>query len=218
MNIQKNSKAYWSLLKIFLNNKKILIIPPLFYENRYLTDFFKKAQLFNSLFSKQRSLNPNNSSLPAYFNYITDKRLYLQVHFQSEILEKSFKILIQTKHMDMITYIRMLNKCGDSICLPLEITFKQSLLAGVFPSEWKKKILFQFTKRATNNILKIIDQFLYFQFVVKYLKDLFLMKSLSIFPLINSSLKTSLVSNPVIPASINCYQLPTKFLHLLIMG
>ena len=105
MNIQKNSKAYWSLLKIFLNNKKILIIPPLFYENRYLTDFFKKAQLFHSLFSKQRSLNPNNSSLPAYFNYITDKRLYLQVQFQSEILEKSFKILIQPKRMDMTTQV-----------------------------------------------------------------------------------------------------------------
>ena len=59
----------------------------------------------------------------------------------------------------------------------------------------KKEILFAFTERATNKILKIINQFLYFQFVVKYLKDL-------------------LVSNPVIPASTNCYQLPTKFLHL----
>ena len=31
MNTQKNSKIYWSLLEIFLNNKKIPIIPPLFY-------------------------------------------------------------------------------------------------------------------------------------------------------------------------------------------
>ena len=105
MNIQKNSKAYWSLLKIFLNNKKIVIIPPLFYDYRFLTDFLKKAHLFHIFVSKQRSLNPNNSSLPAYFNYITDKRLYLQVHFQSEILEKSFKILIQPKRMDMTTQV-----------------------------------------------------------------------------------------------------------------
>ena len=28
-NTQRSSKAYWSLLKIFLNNKKIPIIPPL---------------------------------------------------------------------------------------------------------------------------------------------------------------------------------------------
>ena len=75
MNIQKNSKVYWSLLKIFLNNKKIPIIPPLFYENRFITDFKEKAQLFNIFFSKQCSLIPNNSSLPADVNYITDKRL-----------------------------------------------------------------------------------------------------------------------------------------------
>ena len=42
MNIQKNSKLYWFLLKIFLNNKKIPIIPPLFYENRFITDFKEK--------------------------------------------------------------------------------------------------------------------------------------------------------------------------------
>ena len=40
--------------------------------------------------------------------------------------------------------------------------------------------------------IKIIDQFSYFRLMVKYLKDLFLTKSLSITPLINSSLKTSL--------------------------
>ena len=67
MNTQKNSKVYWSLLKIFLNNKKIPIIP-LFYENSFITDFKEKAQLFNIFFSKQFSLIPNNSSLPADVN------------------------------------------------------------------------------------------------------------------------------------------------------
>ena len=32
-NTQRSSKAYWSLLKIFLNNKKIPIIPPLYHKN-----------------------------------------------------------------------------------------------------------------------------------------------------------------------------------------
>ena len=75
MNTQKNFKVYWSLLKIFLNNKKIPIIPPLFYENCFITDFKEKAQLSNIFFSKQCSLIPNNSSLPADVNYTTDKRL-----------------------------------------------------------------------------------------------------------------------------------------------
>ena len=67
MNTQKNSKVYWSLLKMFLNNKKIPIIP-LFYENSFITDFKGKAQLFNIFFSKQFFLIPNNSSLPADVN------------------------------------------------------------------------------------------------------------------------------------------------------
>ena len=75
MNTQKNYKVYWSLLKIFLNYKKITIIPPLFYENRFITDFKKKAQLLNIFFPKQCSLIPNNSSLLADVNYNTDKRL-----------------------------------------------------------------------------------------------------------------------------------------------
>ena len=102
MNTQKNSKVYWSLLKLFLNGKKTPNIPPLFYENRFMTDFKEKAQLFNIFFSKQCSLIPNNSSLSADVNYITDKRLST-VNFQPKIFEKSFKILIQTKPMDMIT-------------------------------------------------------------------------------------------------------------------
>ena len=77
--------------------------------------------------------------------------------------------------------------------------------------------MFPFTKWATNKILKVSDQFLYFRFVVKYLKGLFLTKCLSVSPLINSALKTSLAFNPMIPVSTNCYQLAMKFLHLSIM-
>ena len=32
----------------------------------------------------------------------------------------------------------MLKICGDSICVPLEMIFKQALLAGLFPSERKR--------------------------------------------------------------------------------
>ena len=44
-------KAYWLGLQIFFNYKKTMIVPPLFYENRFVTDFTKKAELYNSFFS-----------------------------------------------------------------------------------------------------------------------------------------------------------------------
>ena len=62
-NTKKNSKSYWSLLKIFSNNKKIPLTTPLFHENRFITDFKEKAELFNSVFSKQCSFINNNSKL-----------------------------------------------------------------------------------------------------------------------------------------------------------
>ena len=61
INTQKSSKAYWSLLKAFLNNKKIPLIPRLFQENCFITDFKEKAELFNSFFAKQCFLIRNKS-------------------------------------------------------------------------------------------------------------------------------------------------------------
>ena len=43
--IQKSSKAYWSLLKSILNNKKIIFIPPLFHDNCFITDFKENTDI-----------------------------------------------------------------------------------------------------------------------------------------------------------------------------
>ena len=40
-------KTYWSMLKAFLNNKKIPCKPPLFHENKFITDFKEKAEFSN---------------------------------------------------------------------------------------------------------------------------------------------------------------------------
>ena len=54
-------KAYWSILKTFLNNKKIPCIPPIFHNNNYITDFKEKAQILNNFFAKQCTLVENTS-------------------------------------------------------------------------------------------------------------------------------------------------------------
>ena len=45
-------KYYWSLLKTMLNDKKVCCIPPIFQDNKFVTDFSKKADHFNSVFCK----------------------------------------------------------------------------------------------------------------------------------------------------------------------
>ena len=45
---KSNPKTYWSVLKRFLNNKKIPCIPSLIYENKLATDFRENSEIFNS--------------------------------------------------------------------------------------------------------------------------------------------------------------------------
>ena len=45
-------RTFWSILKTFLNNKKIPAIPPIFHDNKFITVFKQKAEIFNSHFSK----------------------------------------------------------------------------------------------------------------------------------------------------------------------
>ena len=44
-------KTYWSIINRFLNNKKIPIIPPVLFGGKLISDFEKKAELFNDYFT-----------------------------------------------------------------------------------------------------------------------------------------------------------------------
>ena len=89
------------------------------------------------------------------------------------------------------------------LCTVREMIFKQALLTGVFLSEWKKRNIFPNQQKSDKQNIRDYSPVFYFQFAAKHLKDLFITKCLTISPLINSSLKTSPVSNPVIPVSTN---------------
>ena len=58
-------KTYWSLLKTLLNNNKNFLY--LLQDNKHVTDFKKKAELFNLLFAKQCSKIDNSNELPLNF-------------------------------------------------------------------------------------------------------------------------------------------------------
>ena len=56
-------KTYWSILKTFLNNKKIPIIPPIFHDINLLLILNKKLKYFNSHFSRQYTPLISNSKI-----------------------------------------------------------------------------------------------------------------------------------------------------------
>ena len=79
MNPMTSLKAYWSISKTLLNYKKIPCIPPLLQDNKYATDFKKKAELFNLFFAKQCSIIDNSPELPSNFLKKTRTDLSLQL-------------------------------------------------------------------------------------------------------------------------------------------
>ena len=58
--------------------------------------------------------------------------------------------------------VHKLQICDDSICVPLEIIFKQALLTNVFPSEWEKKNCFHSQKERQPKYKKLSNIFFTF--------------------------------------------------------
>ena len=68
---RKSLKAYWPLVKTFLNNKKIPLILPLYHQGDFITNLNIKAKLSNSFFASQCSLIENDSERPSHLKYKT---------------------------------------------------------------------------------------------------------------------------------------------------
>ena len=92
--------------------------------------------------------------------------------------------------------------------------FRQALPAGVFPSEWRKGNIVLIHKKSNKQNIRNYLPVSLIPICGKIFERLILTKCLTIFMLINLLAQ---VFNPVIPVLINYYQLPTKFIHLLIM-
>ena len=108
--IPKNTTASWALLKRFLNNKKIPLIPPFLHRNVCYI-FQKKAELFNSFFAKQWSLISNSSELPLNLHFTTEKHLDT-LNFSDNDTEN------KAHEHDKIS-ICMIKICSKSFCKPL---------------------------------------------------------------------------------------------------
>ena len=149
-----SAKTYWSILERCLNDRKIPCIPPLFHDNKFITDFKEKAELLDSFFSRQCFIIDNGSKLPSNLVYHTDEKLS-DIVFNSEDIGKLISGLDPNKahEHDMIS-ICMLKICGESIHKPLESIFQASLNDGRFLSEWKKANVVPIHKKDDKQILE----------------------------------------------------------------
>ena len=147
-------KAYWSILKTILNNKKKPCIPPIYYSNNYITDFIENTQIFNNFFAKQCTLVENTSKL-SIDSFKRTNNLLLTTSFTKDNIAKIIKNLNPDKtHGFDIISIHMLKICSDSVLKPLELIFKSCIESGKFPIKWKKANVVPVRKKNNKQLIE----------------------------------------------------------------
>ena len=121
-----------------VSGSKISLIPSLSVDNRLVTNFLAKVNLFNDFFSKQCSLIVNNSSLPTNVTFETENKLPTFDLSTGDII-KFIKTLDPNKaHSHDGISIYMINLYAFSISKLLHILLKNCLKKEYLPNEWKK--------------------------------------------------------------------------------
>ena len=96
-----SAKTYCSTLKSFYNDSKIPLISPLLVNNKTVSDFTEKANIFNDFFATQCTPLSNNSVLPSAISFKTQSRLF-SINFEKEDILKIIRTLTLIKHMVII--------------------------------------------------------------------------------------------------------------------
>ena len=138
INLESTMNRHWNVCWV-LNNKKIPCIPPLLHQDKCVTDFQEKANIFNNFFADQCSIGSNNSELPVTLTRKTHESLST-IDFSTDDILKIIRNLDPNKAHghDMIS-IRMIEICDTSICRTLKLIFQSCLESGKFPTEWKEE-------------------------------------------------------------------------------
>ena len=101
-------------MKTFLNKKEIPCIPPIYHNNNFITDFKKKAEIFNSFFARQCTIVKNTSQLLTDSLKRTNNCLST-IPFTKDDIAKIIKNLDPNKtHGHDIISICMSKICGES--------------------------------------------------------------------------------------------------------
>ena len=132
------TKTSWSILKTFYNNKKILQIPPLLEDDKFVTDMKTKADIFNNFFAEQCTTLKNDSKLPSNQIYLTQSRLGSLNFNEDEILKIIRALNPHKAHGYDDISIRMMKICDKSLLEPLIVLFKNSTKSSHYPDIWKR--------------------------------------------------------------------------------
>ena len=138
----------------YSNNKKIPVTPPIFHDNKFITDFKQKAEIFNSHFSKKCTPLIDNSKIPLECPRKSNESLS-SIAFEMNDIEKIIKNLDPDKsHGHNMLSVCNLKLCGEFIYKPLNLILKSCLETGRLPSDWKKANVVPVFKKGDKQLMK----------------------------------------------------------------
>ena len=116
------------------------IIPPILVDDRVVSNYVEKTELFNSYFASQFTPVTNKSQLPS-LEFKIGERIE-----KITFIDDGINLMIKNLSVDKAygwnnISIRMIKLCGKSIVRPLSLIFQSILNDGIFLDDWKKVIL-----------------------------------------------------------------------------
>ena len=132
------AKIYWSILKSFCNDTKVLLIPPLLIDDKFVTDIQTKTNNFNKFFADQCQPLNNASDLPTYQIFLTQSELVSLDFNERELLQIIRALNINKAHGHDDISIRMIKTCDKSLLKPLIVLFRNWIKSSCYPDVWKK--------------------------------------------------------------------------------
>ena len=130
-------KTYWSILKRFLNNRKIPALLPVLVNVDIITNFPEKPNLFHKICADQCTPLNNLNKLPLLY-LKTDKKMC-----NLSINKNDASVIIRNldpnkSHGWDNLSVRMTKLCGDSLIFPLKCIFERAHQEDKYPDCWEK--------------------------------------------------------------------------------
>ena len=133
---QIGAKHFWNAFHRISNRTKKTNIPPIILNDKYISNFRDKANIFNDYFSDQCNILDNDSTLPDIEYKTTASTNHVNIS-----VEKIINIISKMNPKkggghDGIS-ITMLQLCISEVAIPLQLIFQRCILTGKFPDHWK---------------------------------------------------------------------------------